>query len=274
MTKVYVLGDTHGNTNSAVGAISRAKVKNADMIMQVGDFGFWEHSHGGVEFLNNVSKAAVKNDLPFVWLDGNHENHTLLRSVYGPGGEKHKPTPEGFWEIRPNLFYSPRANVWEVDGLRFMTLGGAVSIDKAYRVAVEQGKACPEWNYFPEPGGYQRGTGTGTQWWPEENITDAEVDLAISRGQVDVLFTHDTITSANFGTRLKMDLDSYINRQKINRVVEACKPKFMFHGHYHTFMRSEFYHADESITEIWGTECDGMSKNWMMFDTASLLVKR
>jgi predicted phosphodiesterase len=268
MTKVYVLGDTHGNTNSATGAIGRAKARGADMIVQVGDFGYWEHTRGGVDYLDSVSKCAVKNDVPFVWLDGNHENHTLLRATYGPGGDKHKPTPEGFWEIRPNLFYSPRANVWDVDGFKFMTVGGAVSIDKTYRLAVENGVACPEYGYFPEPGGYKRGTGVGTQWWPEENITDAEVELAKSRGQVDVLFTHDTITAANFGQRLKLDIDSHINRQKINQIVEACRPSFMFHGHYHTMMESEFMHEDGSVTEIWGVECDGMSKNWLMFDTA------
>jgi predicted phosphodiesterase len=267
MTKIFVLGDTHGNTNSAVGSISRAKAKGADMIIQVGDFGYWEHKRDGVDFLNAVSKAAVKNGLPFIWLDGNHENHTMLRKVYGPGGDKHDPTPEGFWTIRPNLFYSPRANVWEVDGLKFMTLGGAVSIDKEYRLAVEKGVACPEWGFFPEPGGYNRGTGTGTQWWPEENITDADVDLAISRGKVDVLFTHDTVTCAHFGQRLKLDVDSYVNRQKVDRVVKAVKPSMMFHGHYHTLMESSFMQEDGSYTEIWGVECDGMSKNWLMFDT-------
>lgn len=261
--KLFIAGDTHGSFNEITRIFQLADNKGADAIVQVGDFGYWGYSADAQDFIQSVSRRAERTGIPFYWVDGNHEAHTQLRETYGPGGPEHNPTPEGFWQMLPGLFYIPRGTRWVWDGVTFMGVGGAVSVDKVYRLAVENGTTAPEWGLTVA----KKPKGSRTLWWPEEAITDEEVEHAKSQGEVDVLFTHDTVTCANFGQRLKPDLDSQINRQRIDEIVRSAKPSIMFHGHYHTLMQSEFRHEDGSYTDIWGVAHDGSRKNTILFDT-------
>lgn len=260
-----ILGDTHGTTNAATGAVFRAEAKGCDAIVQVGDFGYWEHMSQGVEFLDSLSRACVNTKIKFYWIDGNHENHTMLRDLYGPGGPKHEPTDEGFWKIREGIYYIPRATKWAWDGVEFMGVGGAYSIDKEYRLARENGTAAPEWG-IPEP---QEPLGSRMLWWPEEMITPEEEAAAIAQGEVDVLFTHDCPTNAPFRDRLKPDMQSEMHRQTINRIGRSAKPFVWFHGHMHEFYDYTFQHED-GYSQVYGLECDGHSRNWAILDTDSL----
>lgn len=251
--KVLVLGDTHGSKGTVKRAIETAAKHDATAIVQVGDFGYWEHSTSGGWFLESVSKRSVEADIPFFWIDGNHENHTMLRRDYGPGGRKHKPSPEGFWEIRPLLYYIPRGTKWTWDDCTFMGVGGAYSIDKAYRLEKEAI------------------AGSSRQlWWPEEQITDEELEFVKSQGTADVLFTHDCPTNAPFRNRIKPDLDSQMHRQRIDEIGWSVKPKWWFHGHMHEKYVYEFYTSREDreqFAKVRGLECDGMVSNWCVFDT-------
>lgn len=248
--KLLVVGDTHGSRSEVRRVFRRAVEQGAEAIVQVGDFGFWEHEYAGIEFLDAFSRDAHDLDIPVYWVDGNHENHTMLRAEYGPGGHKHNPTSEGFWRIRPNLFYIPRGTKWEWDGVTLMGVGGAVSIDKNYRLDVERKTMNPR-----------------SLWWPEEQITDEELEFVKSQGTADILFTHDCPTIAPFRNRLKEDLDSTAHRQKMNEIGRSVQPKFWFHGHMHEFYYYKFPHERGEATVV-GLECDGMDANWCYFDTA------
>src|SRR4051794_7894659 len=157
--RILVAGDVH-RKGAWFGELCRAaQEQDADVILQVGDFGYWEHKAVGVDFLDEVEGHLAALGRDCVWIDGNHENHAMLRAAYGPG-------PDGFVPVRQRLSYAPRGHRWTWDGVGFMALGGAPSFD--------------QWMRTP-----------GESWWPEETVTDDEAATAVAGGPVDVLVSHD-----------------------------------------------------------------------------------
>lgn len=127
----------HGSLGFARQVMRRAADDGCSAVLQLGDFGYWEHEHDGVEYLDKVSRLAVDTGVPLHFIDGNHENHHMLRRLYGPGGERHAPTAEGFWAVRDHVSYVSRGTRWTWAGKQLMGLGGAYSVDLAGRLRAE-----------------------------------------------------------------------------------------------------------------------------------------
>lgn len=242
-TELLVAGDIHGDPQHLAYIYQTAVNENVGAIVQVGDFGFWEHHPDGGAFLDLCAEGyqlTVKmgTPIPLFWLDGNHENHELLRELYGPGGVRHKLTPEGFWVIRPGMYYLPRGVRWAWAGVRFMALGGAYSIDKKHRLS-EQAKD-----------GHPR-------WWPQEELTEAEVQAAIADpSEIDVLFTHDKPFKARVPWNRRDIIRTWPNQERIQTVVDTLHPKMVIHGHLHIRYQHRF---DSTIVE--GLGCNPQSPN-------------
>lgn len=221
--RILVVGDLHGDPQSLQYIFETAHQLDVQAIVQIGDYGFWEHHPAGGAFLDLTAEGVQISGIPFLWLDGNHESHTLLRSKYGPGGPEHCPTWEGFWEIRTGVYYLPRGVRWSWNGHRFMALGGAYSIDKAWRLAQTARDGAP-------------------RWWPEEELTDAEVEAAINQREefIDVLFTHDKPFAATVPWDKGIIPATLPNQHRIQKVVDALKPLWVVHGHLH-------YHYQDHI---------------------------
>jgi len=76
--KILVAGDFHGNINHATKIAAKARSLDADMVFQVGDFGFtWD----GPERLRALNNVYQQFDMPLYWLDGNHENFDVLEAL-------------------------------------------------------------------------------------------------------------------------------------------------------------------------------------------------
>lgn len=263
-----MLGDTHGSSWTAARAVRDAVAHGARHIVQVGDFGYWPHKRDGIRFLDEVNAAATEAGVQFVWLDGNHENFDALEGMVPNTAKNDK----GMSMLRSNLLYSPRGNSWTWDDQRFMTVGGAVSVDKALRLMEE----CGDW--VDRSGRLHNGSGARTLWWPQERTTDADVEHAAREAQrkpVDYLFTHDCSDQTPFRYRLKEDPDSKDNRRKIDELLNRVAPRWHFHGHMHTryawdrpIPDGAWDSFDEtSWTHVRGLECDGMWYNWGILDT-------
>jgi hypothetical protein len=234
VSAILVAGDWHRQTWAAADAINLANRLQIDTILQVGDFGYDEARSDGVSFLDFINDYARQHGVTIIWLDGNHENHPLLWSKYA-NAERSK---EGFWEIRSNVWYSPRANAWEWWGKRLMTVGGAFSIDRGNRVL-------------------------GSSWWLEEEITLHDVDRARRRGKVDYLFTHDAPTSIPFrGVNIH---DSYVQRTYIDKILDATRPRALFHGHYHRLL-NYYYPVVDPFTNVYGLDKNGETGNLATLD--------
>ena len=154
--KLLLAGDTHGNLPHVRYVLEQALISGARTVVQVGDFGYWPHK---APFHEHVDRLASRVEIRWMWLDGNHENFDALEHAVDVDADAPQQMGDALW-------YLPRASTWEEDGCRLMALGGAYSIDKAYRLE-------------------------GLSWWPQELITRQQVDRALDRGRVDVLLTHD-----------------------------------------------------------------------------------
>lgn len=255
-SKILVAGDTHGNPLHAEYLFGMAVYLDMDVIVQVGDFGYWEHEDEGV-FLDLCSAFATENDMPLYFIDGNHENHTMLRDTYGPGGARHKQTPAGFWQIRAGVYYIPRGHRWEWSGVTMMGLGGAHSVDKNWRLDIERNGG------LDRNGRRRPAPGPRTLWWPEEELTDEDVTKALADPRfIDILFTHDRPRGANPGWDKKDLPECQPNQDRIQTVMRELRPRLLVHGHLHRRYTDEVRVADDHFTTVIGLDCDTESDHY------------
>lgn len=236
--RLLVVGDTHGDPDTVRKAYGVAVGHEVDYFVQVGDFGYWEHTASGRSFLDRCSNLAVSTGIPLVFLDGNHENHPLLWDTY-VGSAK---TPEGFWTVRPGLHYAPRAMRWVWGAKSFLAVGGAYSIDKSVRTP-------------------------GSSWWATEEISVDEMDAARKGGKVDILLTHDAPLSVDpfEGRSVMVFPETRANRAKVDSIVEAVRPEILIHGHFHIRYSDVYVHRDAFETRIEGLAADGdAGSNFLM----------
>jgi hypothetical protein len=191
------------------------------------------------------------------WLDGNHEDFdtiSYLTNIYF-GDPTMKIAEVREWashdspvQMSDHIFYLPRSATWEWEGVKFMALGGATSIDRASRTKY-------------------------VSWWPEESIKAWDVHRALQRAPVDVLLTHDfpegvprmaeAMRENSWHLSAKLERDSRTNRALLETVREYHHPQALFHGHMH------FDYVDIwKGTKVRGINCNGTgNKSWFIFDT-------
>ena len=125
---IYITGDTHKDVHFyklVEFAKNNPQLTKDDYVIICGDF-------GGV-FFEDTLEIDLKpyNDLPFtiLFVDGNHENFDLLEkyevSIWN-GGKVHI--------IKDNIIHLMRGQIFEIQGFKIFTFGGATSIDKDRRI--------------------------------------------------------------------------------------------------------------------------------------------
>mgnify|MGYP000968295331 CR=1 FL=1 len=207
--RILMLGDTHGDLRACTNALIQAKDDNCSIIVILGDFGFYPNIDDCVHFLNELSFKSIQYGIEIHWIKGNHENHEVLTQICGDSLEEK--------EIRPNVFYHPNGNVWRWDGVAFLAMGGAWSKDRRERE-------------------YEEAKGGIKTWFEGEEISKDDIRKAYHAGFVDVLLSHDSPLTSNLDDYLPfyMSGEAQENRRKLQSVVESCRPKINFHGHFHT----------------------------------------
>lgn len=205
---ILFVGDGHGDLWFYTWVIDKAVEMGVDHIVSAGDFGYWEHTVRGMQFLDTLNHQLELAGLEIWFVDGNHENHALLRT--------YEPREDGLVNIRDNIVYIPRGARWVWARTTFMGIGGAYSIDKDGRTE-------------------------GVSWWPEETITDAEVFRCVDGGPVDVVVSHDVPMFVDLSRHLWREGvqpwgwhgESLDNRLRLTEVFDGVKPRHWIHGHYH-----------------------------------------
>ena len=104
--RVCFAGDWHGNATFAAGRVMSAAAHGAEVLVQVGDFGFW-HGPGGGAYVQALEKVASRSRLPILWIDGNHEAHTLLSDL---------EQVEGLGKVSEHIWHLPRGLRWQWGG--------------------------------------------------------------------------------------------------------------------------------------------------------------
>jgi len=258
---LFILGDVHGNIRFLDDYVfPLADGLGVDAIVQLGDYGYWEHEPSGVLFNDAVMDACARYSIPFYFLRGNHDKLSHLLATYGDN-----VTEGGFIQIRPRLFYIPDGHTWTWDGCSFRAFGGAYSVDKQYRLQQENKRRIARWAKEHA----RRDAGrppkevvdpAGELWFPEEQLTDEQWKALLGAeepGHVDVLLSHDKPRSANHPElRLKDLIDCWPNQHWLQRAIRLHTPKLHLHGHLHHRYTASVRSGDDLWTTVFGLACD------------------
>ena len=203
---IYVTGDMHGD-ESRLYHRKIKRLKAGDTLIICGDFGFvWDDSPKEKKLLDYLGSRRYN----VVFLDGTHENHTLLnsyRETVWNGGRVHR--------ISGNLFHLERGQIFNIEGVRIFTFGGGESADREMRVENDT-------------------------WWREELPTPAEMTEGAENidehgCEVDLIITHEPPSLVKSSILLRsgrIDRVSKLNGylEELNRI---CKFKRWYFGCMH-----------------------------------------
>jgi len=126
---IFITGDTHCPID--IHKLNKANFDDSNMtkddyLIICGDSGLvWEGRDREDEYWQkwmNMKKYTT------LFVDGNHENHNKLDELeveIWNGGKIHK--------LKDSLIHLMRGQVYDINGLKFFTMGGAESTDKEYR---------------------------------------------------------------------------------------------------------------------------------------------
>ena len=223
---IYITGDTHGEFKRL--GSNHFSGGSGDYLIICGDFGgVWNHSKQEEYWRKWLSEKPFTT----LFVDGNHENFDFLNSypvTEWQGGKIHK--------ITDNIFHLMRGQIFEIDGIRFFTFGGAASHD------ISAGILDPNASDFKEKRRqldkiYALYRINRVSWWEEElpseeEMTEGLVNLEKSDYAIDYVLTHCAPSSVqdvySRGLHKHDKLTDYLETVK-----ERCNFKYWFFGHYH-----------------------------------------
>ncbi len=227
---IYLTGDTHGEFERL--GSNYFDARKGDYVIICGDFGnLWDNSKTEQYW----RKWLREKPFTVLFVDGNHENYDMLYSypvTEWNGGNVHK--------IADNIFHLMRGQIFDIDGIRFFTMGGASSHDidagildpNAPDFAAKRKKLDREMALYRI---------NRVSWWEEEIPSEEEMaeglaNLERVENKVDVILTHcmpSSVQDIYSRGQYKHDrLTDYLDKVK-----NKCEFKMWFFGHYHENLR-------------------------------------
>ena len=127
---IYLTGDTHGSYRHVRRFVAEHDVGPADVLICLGDTGF--------DYFNDERDAQIKDKaehmgITLLCIRGNHDRNPASLPSYHlipwRGGEVYC---DDRW---PSILFARDGSVFDLDGRTAVAIGGAYSVDKAYRLA-------------------------------------------------------------------------------------------------------------------------------------------
>jgi hypothetical protein len=207
--RIGVMGDLHGDLEHAMQAVQTFADRGVTCVVQLGDWGvLWPGTNWRIA-LRKISRALARHQMAMLVIDGNHE--------YFPKLLEFPIAADGIRWIAANIGHLPRGYRTQI-GARFTlaALGGANSIDRRFRQE-------------------------GVSWWPEEQITAADL-RQLGSDHADVLLGHEAPLmderalekSARDAGYSPADI-AYAagSRVMFRQAVLQTRPRLTLGGHYH-----------------------------------------
>ncbi|NYI40144.1 metallophosphoesterase family protein [Demequina lutea] len=262
-----LVGDTHGSSRWIARAIDTAGWSGNSAIIHVGDLGIWPGGRSTQTWETAEERLAESNVTMYV-APGNHEDYDQIEAL--------TPRDDGWLPFREHILLAPRGHRTEWWGRSILWLGGAGSVDRTWRVrsdAIDNRKyeAC---------GSSKR----VKSWWPQEALTDEDVERAIAGGHADVMICHDApIGVQAIDDRLAgnphackaVDI-AYAeeSRRRLTQVVAAVQPEILIHGHFHFRVEDTFkVPFVEHETRVYGLGADGSEDALGILDLEEMSVE-
>lgn len=205
-----------------------------DYVIICGDFGgIWCQQSDLVQQKTEKYWLRWLYEKPFttLFVDGNHENHARLNDM--PVSEWHGGKVHKVWD---SVYHLMRGEVYDIDGYRFFTFGGAASHDISDGI-IDGSK--PDWKRQAirmEMDDKYLYRVSGISWWEEELPSEAEMRNGLNNlervgNKVDYIITHcapSTIQNSITDIYGNDRLTDYLELIRTNVTYE----KWYF-GHYH-----------------------------------------
>lgn len=206
--KYYITGDTHQTNDLQKIFDFKENLTEEDYIIIAGDAGFvWSDSSSELYLRQKIFDLIPATIL---FIDGNHENFNLLYSyplVNFKGGKAHK--------INDKMFHLTRGQIFDFNGKKVFTFGGATSIDKNQRVE-------------------------NISWWSQELPTVYEQNNGLDQldsydNKVDYIITHalpfSVLTEITNENSFMIDEDTLV--MYLDEIKAKVSYDKWFCGHYH-----------------------------------------
>ena len=215
---VYYTGDIHGDPTRLLIFCERWNLKEDDIIVLLGDV--------GANYYTGKRDEKVKqwlNDLgpTILSIHGNHEIRPHHIPTY-----KTKLWNGGivfYEEEYPKLLFAQDGEVFNMDGLSHLVIGGAYSVDKYHRIA--------------------RGCG----WWEDEQPSEsikAYVEKQIQKHRVDVILSHTCpykyIPREAFLPMVNQEEVGDSTEHWLDKIEESVNYRAWLCGHWHINKRVDF----------------------------------
>ncbi|KQW45935.1 hypothetical protein ASC77_18640 [Nocardioides sp. Root1257] len=255
---IAVIGDLHGDRMWANARLQSLGERGIQAAIQVGDFGVWPGG-SGKQYLRTVDAVCAKYDLTLKVVDGNHEDHARLQMLWkNPKRRDESGSPLPLY-LTDHIAILPRGWRWTMGRRTFVALGGAPSIDFEYRTR-------------------------GKDWWPEEQMTQDDVDRTVAGGYADVMVTHDApgppwcvpqvgeiLRSNPMGWSDRGVDYARVGRELVTEAVLGIRPRLHIHGHYHVSGQAtvRLPGADHD-TRVWSLDKNGKAGNVRLLDLDTL----
>lgn len=208
---VFITGDIHGDPTPVHDLIKKCQPTEDDIIVLLGDV--------GVNYTGQSRDRLMKQDLSwmnvtFFCIHGNHENRPQNIDSY-----KEKAWHGGrvlYEEDYPNILFPIDGDIFDLEGKRCIVIGGAYSVDKAYRLKM------------------------GYNWWPDEQPS-AEikeyVEQKVRTHPIDAVFSHTCpfkyIPHECFLSCIDKSTVDNTTEQWLDKIEEMLDYKAWYLGHWH-----------------------------------------
>ena len=229
---IYITGDTHAEFRrfNTMNFPEQKEMTKDDYVIICGDFGGVWFDKNHPYFKEQKSWLDWLELKPFttLFVDGNHENFDLLYAMpveNWHGGKVHK--------VNTSVFHLMRGEMFNIDGLKFFTFGGASSHDIDDGI-IDDKDWKKEAKRFKKLGKTMFRV-NHVSWWEQELPSDDELTHATEtlekyNYECDFFVSHCCATST-------LTLMGYHGIDKLTQYFERIKPyikyKKHFFGHYH-----------------------------------------
>ncbi len=160
------------------------------------NYAYFPHYHGEKEF----DQYGIRNkNIEIHWCPGNHENWDVLDTFK----DKH--------QIQPKIYYRDFGSILKLPDDRIvMFCGGAVSIDKEYRIL-------------------------GQTWWNQETISEKDM-YKLPDIKVDIIISHTVPNCWLDSVTTNTDFEYYDpSTTALETIFDIYKPKLWYSGHFHKY---------------------------------------
>lgn len=251
-TYVGLAGDWHGNARWAVSVLDQFAMADIRTVLHAGDFGIWPGA-GGASYLSLILGTCEKHKITLLITPGNHEDYDQIEDPEGVEVPDKQVLGSGEgWEVA----LLPRGYRWDMEGRRFLSLGGAPSIDRSFRTE-------------------------GKSWWPAEMIRDTDLER-LEEDSADVMIAHDAPDGGTDAVQRILDTPAAVSgwpqegldycaigRRKMNQAVEVVNPRVFIHGHMHVTDEKYYEGLDRRYISLGP---DGVIGNVAVLELESLTV--